>query len=174
MGSNVEIKATYPDLKKGRKIAERLGARLAGIDRQVDTYFQVRRGRLKVRESRLKGGELIPYLRPDESGPKTCEYTVIPLEDPGGTVSLLSSILGVSEVVEKTRAVYLLDNIRIHLDDVKDLGTFLEFEAVSTSGEEEERIRNEERVTELLREFDVAAPDLLEGSYHELKKKNQS
>jgi len=172
MSRNVEIKARYPDLKKGRKIAERLGARLAGIDHQRDTYFAVPRGRLKVRESSVKGGELIPYLRPDEGGPKTCEYAVIPLPEPAKTVDLLGEILGVSAVVEKTRAVYLLGNVRIHLDDVKGLGTFLEFEAVCEGESEEEREKNEERVAALIREFGIEDRNLLEGSYHELMRES--
>jgi predicted adenylyl cyclase CyaB len=171
---NIEIKARYADLKKGRKTAERLGARLAGIDRQTDTYFRVPTGRLKVRESSLKGGELIPYLRPEEGGPKACDYAVIPLENPVKTVELLGAILGVSVVVKKVRAIYLLENVRIHLDDVEGLGRFLEFEAVCASGGEDEERRNRERVSALLWEFGIEDSDLVEGSYHELVKKGVS
>ena len=64
---NIEIKARYADLAKGRRIAEGLNAKWVGRDRQVDTYFRTREGRLKLRESSLSGTQLIPYRRADEA-----------------------------------------------------------------------------------------------------------
>jgi predicted adenylyl cyclase CyaB len=43
---------------------------------------------------------------------------------------VLSTALGVKTEVVKRRTVYLLDDVRIHLDEVADIGRFLEFEAV--------------------------------------------
>jgi adenylate cyclase class 2 len=170
MSHNVEIKARCSDLGRAKSVAEKLGARFVGTDRQIDTYFRVPKGRLKVRQSSLSGGQLIPYLRPDENGPKACEYAVIQLNDPTQVVNLLSAILGVSTTVRKTRTIYLLDNVRIHLDDVEDLGSFLEFEAVCETDGANETARNRDRVEVLLRQFGVKETDLVKGSYHELLK----
>ena len=61
--TNLEIKARCADLPAARAVAERLATRHLGIDEQTDTYFVTRKGRLKLRESSLSGGQLIPYLR---------------------------------------------------------------------------------------------------------------
>ena len=47
---NVEIKARCSDLDRVRDRLIALGARVVGTDHQIDTYFQVPRGRLKLRE----------------------------------------------------------------------------------------------------------------------------
>ena len=96
----------------------------------MDTYFRTRAGRLKLRESSLSGGELIPYLRPDAGGARRSDYRVIPVDDPPGVKALLTELLGVHRVVVKQREIFLAGNVRIHLDRVEGLGTFLELEAV--------------------------------------------
>jgi predicted adenylyl cyclase CyaB len=42
----------------------------------------------------------------------------------------LAAALGVRGVVRKRREIHHYHNVRIHLDDVEGLGTFVEFEAV--------------------------------------------
>jgi predicted adenylyl cyclase CyaB len=162
--ANLEIKARCADLGAARARALALAARSVGVDRQVDTYFRTAAGRLKLRESRLSGGELVPYLRPDRPGPRRSDYRVIPVEDAASLKRLLSEILGVHRVVEKEREILLLGTVRIHLDRVSGLGTFLELEAVfdgSPEGEAAER----RRLAGLMRELGIREPDLIEGSY---------
>src|SRR5437764_1055578 len=101
---NIEIKARYEDLEKARVIAKRLGARFAGLDHQIDTYFKAKEGRLKLRESSLKGAQLVPYVRPNQAGPKKSEYQIIALEDAGASKALLGKILGIDAVVDKKRS----------------------------------------------------------------------
>ena len=45
----------------------------------------------------------------------------------------LSAVLGIRNVVRKTREVRMFGATRIHLDDVADLGCFVELETVVTS-----------------------------------------
>jgi predicted adenylyl cyclase CyaB len=134
-GANLEIKARCADLVAVRARAERLATSHLGVDAQVDTYFQVPRGRLKLRESSLSGGQLIPYLRRDERGPKRSDYQVIPVSDPSAVRGLLEAILGRHRVVRKRREIFLYENVRIHLDEVEGLGTFVELEAVFGLGD---------------------------------------
>ena len=47
---------------------------------------------------------------------------------------ILSDALGIRTDVIKHRTVYLHDNVRIHLDEVDALGSFLEFEAIVDDG----------------------------------------
>ena len=170
---NIEIKAQYPDLLKGSRIAKQLKAKFVGLDRQVDTFFKVPKGRLKLRESSAKGAQLIPYIRPNVRGPKTSQYVVIPISDPAKTKLLLRQTLGLEGVLEKTRELFLLGNVRIHLDRVKGLGNFLEFEAVFPKDLAKHRKIETNKVNKLLGIFEVEAQDLLEKSYWEMLKKKK-
>lgn len=165
---NIEIKARYADLAKGRRIAESLNAKRVGRDHQVDTYFRTREGRLKLRESSLSGAQLIPYRRADAAGPKLSEYAVLPIQDPALIKPLLVSLLGVGAIVEKDREIFLIDNVRVHLDSVFGLGNFLEFEAVFEDATGERIEAETAKVRELMGRFGITEADLETGSYREL------
>lgn len=162
--ANVEIKARCADPAAARRVAEKVATRYVGVDRQTDTYFKTARGRLKLRESSLSGGQLIPYLRPDQPGPKRSDYQVVPVPDPEGLVARLSQILGVHRVVKKRREIFLVDDVRIHLDEVEGLGHFLELEAVFDGSAESERAQHR-RVQELMESLGIATADLVDISY---------
>ncbi|HLX92551.1 MAG TPA: CYTH domain-containing protein [Puia sp.] len=49
--------------------------------------------------------------------------------------SILASALGIRVIVSKSRKIYLVENVKIHFDLVKDLGTFIEVEAIDRTGE---------------------------------------
>jgi len=166
-GSNLEIKARCADLVAARERAARIATEHLGVDEQTDTYFRVPHGRLKLRESSLSGGQLIPYLRPDERGPKRSDYQVIPVPDPTATRALFEAILGRHRVVKKRREIFLYENVRIHLDEVEGLGAFLELEAVFDGSASELRVQ-EEKVAFLMRELEIAADALLDVSYEGL------
>jgi hypothetical protein len=82
MARNVEIKATVPDLAP---IAAALAA-LAPAEPtrlvQVDTFFRCARGRCKLRQLSAVAGQLIYYERPDEPGPTTSDYVLVPTTEP--------------------------------------------------------------------------------------------
>ena len=81
-GANVESKTRATDLEAVARVVARLGARYEGRLDQVDTYFQVPQGRLKLREishldpdGRVSTScELIRYDRPDEDGARVSRY----------------------------------------------------------------------------------------------------
>lgn len=133
MPKNLEFKAQVGELDRPEKLFREKGAAFQGTLRQRDTYFNVASGRLKLRETEGRDAELIFYER-DEGVPAVMEsrYSIIQVPD----ISLkefLAKALGIRTVVEKERRLLLLKNARIHLDDVKGLGTFIEFEVVSGS-----------------------------------------
>lgn len=165
---NIEIKARYPSLERARAICAELGAQSLGVDSQSDTYFCVPNGRLKLRRSSLHGDMLIPYLRPDQAGPKQSEYVAIPIQDSAATEALLARILGVELVVKKERELFLLGNVRIHLDRVQGLGNFFEFEAVYSGDDAEARAAEVERVTSLMAVFGIEEAALEKASYQQL------
>jgi predicted adenylyl cyclase CyaB len=133
---NLELKARCPDLEAARASVCHIGARVAGIEIQTDTFFRVPSGRLKLREIEGQPTALIWYDRPDELSARMSRYYLNSVPDAEKMKATLTAALGVRGVVHKCRAIYLWHNVRIHLDEVRDLGTFMEFEAVLGPGDE--------------------------------------
>ncbi len=163
---NVEIKARVADLDKAREIAKRLATDRLADQHQIDTYFQCQEGRLKLREINGQSAQLIWYIRPNSTDARQSEYYLIDVSQPAALKRALSSALGVRGVVAKRREIYLYENVRIHLDQVQGLGTFLEFEAVLGPGETE--AAGHEKVAFLSGQFNLSAKDLLATSYGEM------
>jgi predicted adenylyl cyclase CyaB len=167
LATNIEIKAGCADLAAAREVARRVATARVGLDRQVDTYFRTRAGRLKLRESSLFGGQLVTYLRPDRDGPKRSDYQVVPVSDAVELKRILGEILGVHRVVTKEREIFLCENVRIHLDRVEELGDFLELEAV-TDGTDAAEAEGRRKVAWLMKELGVREDDLVAVSYEGL------
>jgi len=166
MPENIELKARCRDLAAACAAAQALGAAPAQVERQTDTYFRVARGRLKLREIAGGRAELVFYERPDAREARLSRYRVVPVADPAPLKEALASALGVRGVVAKRREVLLLGNVRIHLDVVDSLGTFVEFEAVLGGGRGEAESR---AVVARLRDaLGISASDLVASSYLEL------
>jgi adenylate cyclase class IV len=163
---NIELKARYPVLSEAHRIAAALPAQRIADQQQRDTYFHCAHGRLKLREITGQRAELIWYARADEQGPKASQYYVVPVIDPRGLQSALESAWGLRGVVQKHRAIYLYRHVRIHLDEVIGLGSFLEFEAVLDPGLNE--LASHELLHELQMAFRIAAADLVPVSYGDL------
>jgi homotetrameric cytidine deaminase len=125
---NLEIKARDPDPARSLERALALGAEDQGEIVQRDTYFARATGRLKLREQTPGDTELIQYRRADESGPRVSHYRRVPASEP--LKQALEAALGTLVVVEKRRRLLLAGHVRIHLDDVEGLGSFIELEAV--------------------------------------------
>lgn len=98
--------------------------------RQVDTYFLVPRGRLKLREVEGRQAQLVYYERPDLPDVKASRVLLVGVEDGPGMRDLLAAALGVRATVAKLREVWRLEQVQVHLDDVQGLGTFVELEEV--------------------------------------------
>lgn len=109
---------------------------------------------------------LISYLRADESGQRESRYRIVEVAEAKELISALSSNLGVKAVVEKERQLFLCEGVRIHLDQVKTLGQFIEFEAIAPAGSDLSRER--QKVETLRGEFGINRHDLVAGSYCDL------
>src|SRR5262249_40642481 len=128
---NLELKARCPDLEMVRARAERLGARYAGAFAQRDTFFASGApGRLKLREVADGPAELIAYRRADLAAARASDYDIYPGPPAHRLRAVLTAALGEAGVVEKRRRLYLLEHTRIHLDEVRGLGDFVELETV--------------------------------------------
>jgi len=163
---NVEIKARCDDPERVRKVLEERGADFRGTDHQVDTYFHCRTGRLKLREGRIENA-LIHYDRPDQPAPKPALVTLYhPPPDPA-LKAVLTAGLGVRAVVDKTREIYFIDNVKFHIDVVGPLGAFVEIEAIDADGS----IGLEDLTAQCrgyMDLFGIAPADLIDGSYGDM------
>jgi len=133
MPLNIEIKARWDDHDAVRAVLQAEGARFVGTDHQVDTYFHVPHGRLKLREGTIECA-LIHYDRPDQAGPKRSDVHLYTPTPDGDLKAVLTAALGVRVVVDKRREIYFIDNVKVHLDAVDGLGRFVEIEAVDRDG----------------------------------------
>lgn len=133
MHLNYEFKARTAHLAELETRLQALGPRFVGLDHQIDTYFNVHHGRLKLREGRIEHA-LIHYHRANTAGAKTSEVILYQHAPDPALKAALTAALGIKVVVDKQRRIYFIGNVKFHFDEVAGLGTFVEVEAIDTNG----------------------------------------
>ena len=163
---NIEIKARTTELDRIREILKTNNADFIGVDHQVDTYFKVASGRLKLREGNIEN-HLIYYERENTSGPKKSSVMLYKNNPDSNLKEILIKSLGVITVVDKQREIYFIDNVKFHLDSVSGLGTFVEIEAIDKDGSVGyDKLL--EQCNDYLSLLPVLKEDLIETSYSDL------
>jgi len=170
MPINIEIKARVHDLDGLRARAEALSDTPVQVILQEDTFFNTSKGRLKLRLLQPDQAQLVYYERPDQDGPKRSNYHIYETSDPQGLKTALRMALGIRGIVRKTRYLYLAGQTRIHLDDVEDLGQFMELEVVLREGQSD--AEGQAIAEDLMTRLGVREEDLLEGAYMDLLEKS--
>ena len=166
MSRNVEIKAYIESIDLfARKVAAITDKGPIEID-QDDTFFYCEAGRLKLRAISLEEGELIFYLRANHYGPKESYYLRSPASSPDTLRELMTQAYGQAARVQKHRTLFLVGRTRVHLDNVKFLGHFLEIEVVLDEGEPVDAGVGEAR--SVMARLGIAPAHLIEGSYVDL------
>ena len=164
---NIELKAVDRDPAATLARCLGLGATDGGVLRQRDVYFMARRGRLKLRvEEGALGGELIAYRRNDAFQPTDSTYIRAAVAAPEHLAEALEATLGSVAVVTKRRHLFLWEGVRIHLDEVDDLGSFIELEAVLPDAGDLEAAQ--EKVVRLRGEFGISDDALVAVGYADL------
>jgi predicted adenylyl cyclase CyaB len=161
---NFEFKAHLHDPAPVRATLKRLRARSLGTDRQIDTYFRVPAGRLKIREGRIENS-LIFYHRTNSARARRSNVELMLLPRRNSLRIILTRALGVLAVVDKRREIYFVGNVKIHLDQVRGLGTFVEVEAMTRSGDIQ-KVRAQ--ATKFRKLFAVSPQDIEPLSYSDL------
>lgn len=131
---NIEFKARTFDLEQQEKKLLVLQPDFIGMDHQVDTYFNIVNGRLKLREGNIENA-LIWYDRPDTAGAKASRILLYQHKPDPALKSILIKLHGIKVIVEKRRKIYFIKNVKFHFDEVPGLGTFLEVEAIDRTGD---------------------------------------
>jgi len=163
---NIEIKAKSNNQDMIRDILKLKNADFKGIDHQIDTYFTVNNGRLKLREWNIEN-QLIQYERDDTEWPKQSNINLFQSEPGSSLKKILLNALGLLVVIDKKREIYFIDNVKFHIDIVKDLGTFIEIEAIDDDGSiGKDRLL--EQCNFYLDLFKIPEEDLVSTSYSDL------
>ncbi|XP_026744000.1 uncharacterized protein LOC113505476 [Trichoplusia ni] len=174
---NVEIKAKVTDFENICKIAEKLSGGPPTLINQDDTFYKVNEGRLKMRNYLDSSAVLVRYDRADEGGPKICNYELLNFsvnenEKAKLLNEMLKKCLGIRGRVVKERKLYLVDQTRIHIDTVQDLGQFMELEVVlrpEQTLEEGQAIARDLQI-----KLEVKDEDLIDCAYVDLLEKKSN
>ena len=166
MGRNVEIKARVEDPESLRARVEGIAGSGPEMIEQVDTFFSCGHGRLKLREVPGEDGQLIFYVRPDSPEPAESHYSLVAVSDSCGLLDVLSQAMGVEIVVRKVRSLYHIGQTRVHLDEVEDLGVFVELEVVLSS--DDSPAEGTRIARGLMEQLGIRQTDLVEVAYADL------
>jgi predicted adenylyl cyclase CyaB len=163
---NVEMKARCSNPQKIHSNLKELNAEFKGTDHQIDTYFKVKEGRLKLREGTIEKS-LIYYQRSDTKEPKKSDINLVPFDETDGIKELLLNALDLLIVVDKQRSIYFIGNVKFHVDEVEELGNFVEIEAIDEDGSRtEEELRSQ--CDHYMQQFGITKNVLLARSYADL------
>jgi predicted adenylyl cyclase CyaB len=169
MPANIEIKARVYDFADLQQKAEQLSETPCQVIPQEDTFFNCPRGRIKLRELGPERGQLVYYVRQDISGPKHSDYKIFETNNPAGLKLILAEAFGLRGVISKVRYLYIVGQTRIHLDDVKGLGKFMELEVVLRPGQTD--AEGQATAKSLMRQLGIQEGDLIETAYMDMLEK---
>lgn len=162
-GVTIELKARCPAPARIRAILRSRRAIFKGLDRQIDTYFCVPSGRLKLREGRIENA-LIYYKRANKKRFKRCDAFLYKRRGTKALKKIFERAFGVLAVVDKTREIYFLGNVKFHIDCVKKLGSFVEVEVFGHANRTKpEKLKKQCRFYQRL--LGISKKDLLADSY---------
>ena len=130
---NIEFKAKTNNLTAAENILQQHHPVFIGEDHQVDTYFNVSAGRMKLREGNIENA-LIHYERENTAGSKSSQVILYQHQPDKNLKDILTQALGIKAVVDKKRKIYFISNVKFHFDTVQGLGTFIEVEAIDKDG----------------------------------------
>lgn len=169
---NVEIKARISNPSWLHHCLMQEGAEFKGTDKQTDTYFHVKTGRLKLREGNIENN-LIWYVRANQAGPKTSQFSLLPVTDTSSLKNALAGMLGIKMIVQKERQIYYIGNVKFHIDQVDGLGSFAEIEAGNILAcKSKEELESQCRY--YMHKLGIGQEDLIEESYSDLLMKKMA
>jgi adenylate cyclase class 2 len=161
------LKARDADPRHSLEACEALGVEAKGVLTQQDIYFNVPHGRLKLRREKSAAPHLIAYERSSDPSQRESRYRIVEVGDDQQLEAALSGTLGVIAVVTKARRLFVSEDVRIHLDHVDGLGSFIELEAVAAT-EAVDLAGYETQLNALRQAFRISDANLIGESYCDL------
>ena len=131
---NFEFKVRTANLDALEKKLLPLNPIFFGKDQQTDTYFNVAKGRLKLREGNIENA-LIYYERQNIADAKQSDVLLYQHQPDKSLKDILTKLHGIKVVVKKVRKIYFIENVKFHFDTIDELGTFVEVEAIDNTGD---------------------------------------
>jgi adenylate cyclase len=128
MPANIEVKVRLHEPEEMAARVKAVAGEPTAVFSQEDVFFQVPRGRLKMRLTSDSEAEFIYYQRVNQPGPRYSGYFSYRPADSARVEAELSTLFGIKGSVKKKRRLFWLEGARIHLDEVDGLGQFLEVE----------------------------------------------
>lgn len=168
---NIEFKAATNRLAELEILLKQFNPVFIGEDHQVDTYFKVQPGRLKLREGNIENA-LIHYEREDFAGAKSSHVLLYQHQPDKVLKEILIKTLGIKAVVDKRRKIYFINNVKFHFDTVDGLGTFIEVEAIDKDGKIG-RGKLQAQCDEYAALFNIDAADFCALSYSDMVLQNE-
>ncbi|MBV7441278.1 class IV adenylate cyclase [Weeksellaceae bacterium TAE3-ERU29] len=163
---NFEFKAKVDDIQLYESKLLQLNPKFIGVDNQVDTYFNVNEGRLKLREGNIENA-LINYDREDVQNSKESQIILYKHQPNIALKNILEKQLGIKVIVSKKRKIYFVDNVKFHFDEVENLGAFIEVEAIDENSKFEiDELKNQ--CNKYMEFFGLKKENLVEKSYSDL------
>ena len=163
---NIEFKAIANNIKEQEEKLFSFNPKFIGEDHQKDTYYDVQIGRLKLREGNIENA-LIWYQREDIAGAKQSDILLYKHAPDEALKQILVKLHGVKIVIDKIRRIYFVDNVKFHFDRVEGLGTFIEVEAIDSTGEIGiEKLK--EQCAFYINFFEIKETDFMHKSYSDM------
>ena len=163
---NIEFKAKALDSAALEEKLLSLKPLFVGEDHQKDTYYDVSIGRLKLREGNIENA-LIWYQREDVGGAKQSDILLYKHSPDEALKKILLKLHGIKIVVDKIRKIYFVENVKFHFDRVEGLGTFIEVEAIDSTGEIGiEKLK--EQCDFYINFFEIKQNDFMKQSYSDM------
>ncbi len=162
MNKNFEIKCKCDD-RKLKAVSGLLRNYKHCFEKQIDIYYKVKSGRLKLRIINDRVGNLIFYDRKEQTGKRISNYIISKTSDFREADLILRKQFDVLVKVSKHRNIYINKNIRVHIDTVKGLGRFLEIEIIY-----EKDSNPKKQMEELITQLGLGKYELIKKSYSDL------
>jgi len=172
----IEVKAPITNLQTIKNRIKEIGGKILFKGQQIDIYFQHPCKNFEETDEALrirKIGEEA-YLTYKGSRIKSNLKARLEIETPIPDFNSMKKILlklGFKPVMEirKNRETWLIDNMRINLDEVEKLGKFIEIEVISKEIEE-----GEKKILGLLKKLGIKKNEIIKKTYFEMIKETKN
>ncbi len=126
------LKARVTDLDIFHARLKKLNATFVGTDHQRDHYFATTKGKLKWRQGAIEN-LITHYERIAEQGAERTIVFRYDLHPTPEDIEQLQRSTKLVLVIQKTRHIYLIEHVKVHLDHLPSGDQFIEIEAIDRS-----------------------------------------